>query len=538
MSDIFVPGVGNKEAKIVFVGEAPGSQEVIKKTPFVGSSGQLLDRCMRNAGINREDIYITNTIKERPKNNDMSLFITFGKNKVQLSPAIKDYIDFLYAEINRINPNVVVAIGNIAMFALTGKQSITKWRGSILPGVKEIKGRKVVPCIHPSAALRQYLYTYAILSDLKKALVQSEFPELKYPERKYILDPGYTNAMEYLSYLKGLDCLIATDIEVTNEEVSCISFAPSPHEVICIPFWKSGANYYSLDQETDIMRSIGQVLSNCKIIGQNVSFDSTFLFNRYGIITNVVGDTMVASNLVYPDLPKGLDYLTSIWTNEPYYKDEGKKHFKFGGTDEDFWLYNAKDSAVVAEIYPQLMEDLDCLNIRPIYNQHIQMIHPCMFMQTSGIRLNLEKMNQMKVDAEAKIAELTKELNERGKKRTGNPFFELNPNSPKQLKDYFYVTCSYHPYRKKGSITTDDTAIKRLIGKGCREAELVKEIRHWSKLLGTYLNVKLDKDNRIRGALNVAGTKTGRLSSSKTIFGTGMNMQNQPYSMRGLMYVD
>lgn len=540
MNDIFVPGFGNKEAKILFVGEAPGAQEVIKKQPFVGASGQLLDRCMRNTGVSREASYITNVIKERPKNNDISIFIDIQKNKEHITQAARDYITFLYDEINRVNPNVVVAVGNVAMFVLTGKKGITKWRGSILEGVPEIQGRKVIPIIHPSAALRQYLYVYAIMSDLRKVNRQAESREpLDIVKRNYILDPGYTNAMEYMEHLyHSEEDTIAFDIEVKNEEVSCFSLAPSKHEAICIPLWEGGANYYSLQQETDIMRTLS-VLLRCKnIIGQNISFDATFLYDKYGIVTNVTGDTMIASNLIYPDLPKGLDYLTSIWTNEPYYKDEGKKYFKFGGSDMDFWLYNAKDSVIVSEIYPELMKDIDSLNIRHIYEQHIRMIHPCMFMQSSGIRLNIEKMEHMKTKARAELGTLQERLEELGRKRTGNPLFSLNPNSPKQLKDYFYITCGYHPYRSKGRITTDDTAIKRLISKGCEEALLIKQIRHWSKLLGTYLSVSLDEDNRIRGALNVAGTKTGRLSSGKTIFGTGMNMQNQPLVMRGMMYVD
>ena len=110
----------------------------------------------------------------------------------------------------------------------------------------------------------------------------------------------------------------------------------------------------------------------------------------------------------------------------------------------------------------------------------------------------------------------------------------LNPNSPKQLKDYFYIKKGYHPYKKRGTgkVTTDDDAMKRLVKQGVREAGLIQEIRGLKKAASTYLDVeKVDEDGYYRCSYNPVGTRYARLSSSSNIFGSGGNMQNWPHDL-------
>jgi DNA polymerase-1 len=114
----------------------------------------------------------------------------------------------------------------------------------------------------------------------------------------------------------------------------------------------------------------------------------------------------------------------------------------------------------------------------------------------------------------------------------------LNPNSPKQLKDYFYKTLGHAAYKKKGVITTDTTALVRLARKGVIEAKLVEEIRKDSKLYGTYTTMKLDDDGRIRCFFDPSGASTGRLSSRGTLWGTGGNMQNLAPAFKKRMQFD
>ncbi|KKM05053.1 hypothetical protein LCGC14_1757970, partial [marine sediment metagenome] len=125
----------------------------------------------------------------------------------------------------------------------------------------------------------------------------------------------------------------------------------------------------------------------------------------------------------------------------------------------------------------------------------------------------------------------------------------VNPNSPLQVKQYFYIEKNIPPYTKfvkasqKSIITTDDKTLQRIARgtsarKGLYEAKLMQNYRHLQKLKGTYLDIVFDKDSRMRCSYNPRGTKFGRLSSSKTVFGTGMNMQNLPEAFLGFLVAD
>jgi DNA polymerase-1 len=117
---------------------------------------------------------------------------------------------------------------------------------------------------------------------------------------------------------------------------------------------------------------------------------------------------------------------------------------------------------------------------------------------------------------------------------------EVNPDSPKQLQALFYDELGFKPYinRKTGTPTTDEDALKRLARKGASPAEIILKMRSLSKLKGTYLDAEVDSDNRIRCSYNPVGTSSGRLSSSKTIWGTGINMQTDPPEFRRYLLFD
>jgi DNA polymerase-1 len=242
---------------------------------------------------------------------------------------------------------------------------------------------------------------------------------------------------------------------------------------------------------------------------------------------------MIAQAIMYPDFPKGLDFITAMHTREPYYKDEGKKWFKIGGSEEDFWIYNAKDSAVCIEALPVIKHDLEMVNNLEAYKQQCRIVEPLTYMQHRGIKCDVIGMKEESDKAGLSIDSLTKEL----QALTGT---SINPNSPTQLKEYFYKTKGATPYydRKTGGETTDKNALKRLSRKGHAEAKILLEIRRLSKLKSTYYDVTLDTDNRLRCSFNPVGTESGRLSSSETIFGTGTNMQNLPMEFRRYLLAD
>ena len=154
-------------------------------------------------------------------------------------------------------------------------------------------------------------------------------------------------------------------------------------------------------------------------------------------------------------------------------------------------------------------------------------------MSSRGIRTDNEGILNARDLAEAELNQLTEDFY----KECG---YECNPKSPAQLKQLFYVERKHKPYtsRTTHAVTTDRDALKRLSRKGDEAARLLLRIRQLGKLKDTYYEVKLDSDGRLRSSFNPVGTTSGRLSSSKTIFGTGMNTQNMPDSFRRFLLVD
>lgn len=206
--------------------------------------------------------------------------------------------------------------------------------------------------------------------------------------------------------------------------------------------------------------------------------------------------------------------------------------------DEQFLRYSALDSACMMEIHNKFWPDVAEQGYSRTYNMTVDLFPVLAFMQEKGMLVNHTLLNETKGEVLAAAAEKQRELDT----LVGHP---LNVNSSKQCATYFYVELGCDPiYKAKTkAVTTDDMAMQRLVrGKagqpGLWQAKLVQEIRGLQKLYSTYLNITFDSDDRLRGAYNPRGTKFGRLSSSQTVFGTGMNYQNLPQEFKKFLVAD
>lgn len=527
MSTNYVPAIGPRDAKIVILGEAPGAVEVQRGEPFVGPSGKLLSQILAQAGIRKDQCYITNVIKEQPPNNEIKHFIDLSKKVPKISTKGEFYLASLEQELSNLNPNVVVPTGNIGLFALTEERGITKWRGSIL----DSGGVKIIPTLHPASALRQYINRFYILRDFRRINYHSKFPEIPEDHRHYILSPSYEDSIEYLLKCQQHE-LVAFDIEVAksgeNREVSCISFSFEKTEAISIPFYWHKGDYFNLPREAHIWLEIAKLLENPNIrkLAHNATFDSTFLYRKYGIRTTNIEDTMIAQGLLHPDFRKALPYVTSWYTTMSYYKDEGKQKFD-AQYNEEFWRYNAKDSVVLMEAFEIMEKELKDQSLHETYRSQCELVNPLIYMTELGMRIDLDSIKQASEDIGFELETLDYEI----KQIAG---YDLNPQSSKQVLDYFYNRERYPVYknRKTGKPTADEKALKRLSRKGSQVASKLLRHRELAKLKSSYLDVKLGDDKRLRGSFNPIGTVTLRLSSSADIEGVGTNLQTLPPRMK------
>lgn len=540
----FVPPSGHLTAKVAFVGEQPGQQEIRPtRRPFKGPAGEELDKCTNDAKILKSDCYYTNVIKDLDQSLKAYIDLSPRGNPV-VSELGHLYIEILKAELLACKANVIVAVGNIALFALCDRKGITSWRGSILESTL-LEGRKVIPVIHPATICRpknQYLNKHLITFDLMKAKVEMDFPEIRKIERNIITEPSFDQARNYLNQVKingrqGL--IIDYDIETSdkytlNKELQCISFAWTETEAISIPFSNVGGDYYTVEQEAQLMLLIGYILEDPKIKkrGHNLSFDNHFLLRKYGIKSANMEDTMIAQKILFPDFLVRLEFPTTMYTDIPFYKQDGKFWIKGTGSRNVGWTYNALDSLACSSIGPKQAIDLKRQDNVETYNRQKKLILPLTYMQERGIKVDVEGMKKGAKDYGERLEAEQAALN----KMAG---YDLNANSPKQLAKYLYIDKGIKPYLKKGRVTTDDTALKRLIRRGVKEARIIQEIRSLTKRKSTYLNLdKVDTDGRIRCSYNPVGTRYSRISSSESIFGTGMNLQNWPHELLKYLLAD
>jgi uracil-DNA glycosylase family 4 len=307
------------EAKIVVVGEAPGAKEEAAGRPFIGPAGQLLIQLFAQAQISRSELTLTNVFKTRPENNDVTCWLNVLGKKATETAIFRESREILREELRLWKPNVVVAAGGVALYTLTGKLGLLKWRGSILESTL-VPGLKVIPTIHPSAALRQQIFKYYIVFDLKRVKQEALTPEIKLLERRLIIEPTFNMVVNFFQDIKSP---VAFDIEVSNRELSCIAYSYDPTEAFCIPFLGPNGHYWSYEEEVEVWRMIKKLHedSSIKKVAQNGIFDITFLAEKCGIYTaGFQGDTMIAFHHLFPGFSKDLGFIASICTREPYYK--------------------------------------------------------------------------------------------------------------------------------------------------------------------------------------------------------------------------
>ena len=146
-------GVGNPNAKIMFIGEGPGGDEDKQGEPFVGKAGQLMNKAFDVVGIKREEVYIANIVKCRPPNN-----------RDPEEDEIQACMDYLRNQVMIIKPKIIVLLGRIALQNILGKEyKITASRGKWV----EKKGIMYMPTWHPAALLRDETKKIEFLNDLK-----------------------------------------------------------------------------------------------------------------------------------------------------------------------------------------------------------------------------------------------------------------------------------------------------------------------------------------------------------------------------------
>lgn len=539
ISNIYVPNEGDPASKLWLVGEAPGWHEQENLRPFIGESGVLLETTLGQHGFSRSDVFFTNLCHYRPPGNKFEALLG--------SDQLREGLQELKALLSTYKPNVVAALGGFPLKYLTGKNGITKYRGSILRYESSDLGAldheiKVIPAFHPAYITRNRALYPIFSADIARITADSKFPELKWPELDIVIDPV---EMDYWR-----------DEILKHEYVACdIEGVKGTTDIICVGFsYRVGHSVVIPYRDNIICRDFLESILSSKVkkIFHFGTYDAPMLRLNGYTVNNYTEDTLVQAHVLVPELPRDLAYLTSMETRIPYYKSEGRKElpgdvkgWSAKRNKNDVYIYNGKDCCATIEIFFNQKKYLEDSGQIDYYNYRMSLQDPLLEMGEAGL-LRDEERRQF-LAKHFKKARAIAILQFRG--LAGRP---VNTGSNPQMVNLFYKELKL-PERKKTDrktgkvrLTCDEDALVSLItfctGK-VRELKQPKAIQDWEikrqllklaiairghdKLISSYLDVAV-RDGRASSSYKLAGTETGRPSNIKFVDSSGMNMTTIP----------
>jgi len=560
-------GNGNPNARVMVVGEAWGAEEERTGQPFMGASGQELNRMLQAAGIGRSEIWTTNLVNARPAGNDFGEWVALKKKDItpdhvpfrdkMVRPIVRLGYESLMQDIDLVKPNVIVPVGNYAMWALTGAFGILKWRGSMLRMSQDSSSPKVIPTVHPAAVLREWKYRSIVINDLRRVANEQHSLEWATPPRDYrfIIRPSYQKVMLTLAELKrrmdaGESLWLELDLETRAGHIACCGISWSHVDALVVPLMciENENGYWGQEEEATIVHALRRVLTHAraKVRLQNGLYDAQYTWRHWLFVPRVAQDTMLSQHTCFVALPKSLAFQSSMYSpHYVYWKDDGKTWGETHSEDQ-LWSYNGMDCVRTRECGEALMESVTSLGLQEVEAFQQRLFWPVLRAMQIGVRVIPEKRAQI-------IQELQDAIADREEWMAKVLGHSLNIGSHVQMKKLFYEDLKQIPVmtratkKKPSTMTCNDEALQTIakrepLLKGlCNTIADMRTLGIW---LGTFAQAKVDFDGRMRCSFNIAGNETKeqgegekavkaapytyRLSSSENAFGSGLNMQTIP----------
>lgn len=501
---MFIKSEGPVTANIFFVGEAPGEEENSSGRPFVGRAGGTFDLLLSQANIIRQECVVANVAREKPPGNKIEFYYQDPKCTIY-KPMMAAFVEYLKKEIATYKPNIVVALGRTALYALTGLTSIQAARGYITESTL-VPGQKVLPTYHPQAVGYEWKLHWQTIMDLRKALVNSKTPDM--PEDDRFLQAGVSKHV-FLEYLKQLyydhKGPISVDVETASpgSHIDIIGLADSPKHAISFEFLQQRKSRYSLEAELEIWQLLGQVLTTKGLIMQNASYDAAVLFHNNGIhCKNIAFDTMVATHICWPEVPRNLGFQASICLNVPMWK-----HLQY----EMPTYYNCCDAANTYGIYLVMDQEIEKLNVRKTFDFEMSQIEPAIMLQLQGLYVDNKKRIEVERETKEELASIEATLEtDIGRK--------VNFNSPPQMIQLLYEDMGLPiQYKRRKSIsdprkkTADEEAIGKLIRVSNNPVlEKIVKAKKLSHRLSNFINFNISPESRVHTSYNITGATMQR----------------------------
>lgn len=316
--------------KLAILLEAPGTEDLNKGRPLSGNLGAVFRQICRAAGIEYEELWIGYVFDEKPSDS------WFGKLKDArdggyddlpvsergfLKPEFRHHLTRLRHQLDSLAP-VVVPLGNMPFWALTGHKTMDKYRGAAQLASAILPSQKILPTYHPGLVRAIWKNFPVVVRDMQKAMREANLgPALNPPAVELTVLPTLGEVEAWFEKHLPTAEKLSVDIETGWGQITSIGFAVSARVGICIPIVdldKPDRSYWCEAEEIRIWEIIKTVLEGpLPKLGQNFAqYDLLWLWHRYGIETrNLTDDTRLMSHAVYPEMEKSLAFLAAAFTD-------------------------------------------------------------------------------------------------------------------------------------------------------------------------------------------------------------------------------
>lgn len=503
---------GPSTSKVMVYTDFPEAQDFQRGTVFSGKQGWLFEKMLKEINVKKDSLYISSLswagLKPDKKKH---------KNRKALAKLVHDNarsIEDVKQEIQAVDPNVIISVGEFPLQYLTGNEGINQFQGSVLslnPNLGTTKV-KVVPIQHPRDIFKVYKAFYYTPVYLKRAFSYRDDPRPFREKQHLIICKDFNTLRNYLRSYSNSPYIVC-DIETYYNLISCIGISLDENSALVIPLVEDLINPNEL---VEMLKLLQKAFEYFPYVNQNAVFDQIRL-ERYGFrIRSVLGDTMLNQSVLYPELPKNLGFINSLFTNIPYFKDEGKGYTP----SERLYLYCAKDCVSTYQIYKKQMIEAEEVGVKPFIENHLMKFYPVYRdLQTRGIQVDGKKKQELLTKYETMLEMTTVDIEDiLGRK--------INPLSPKQCHELLYDELNLPKQKKRRqdgeyTDTADEDAIEFLLLNHVEDLATrnvlnkIIQCRKVTRILG-YLNIPLHEGDIFHTSYNLAGTETGRTSTSKS----------------------
>jgi DNA polymerase len=460
-------GSGPTDAQIMLVGEAPGREEDASGIPFVGESGQLLDKMLSLIDLPRDTVYVTNAVKCRPP-----------KNRKPTGKEINACRPHLIVELQNVKPELVIALGNEPLKSLTGKSGITAFRGQAQELHKSIalEPRPIVmPTFHPAYALREPVHENEIMQDITTA--------------KRPLAGGFESTVIEWLLFDSAECVVPKNLGIWAVDIETNARDLTDPELAVRFFGIDDGECVYVVMPHQFQAAFEMMAAHQNFVGHNaISFDRAVLLERHAIEFSF-HDTQLLAHLVDEEQPLKLQDLVVKYLGVAPWKDDFDVHFwRRGPENKDEWQaafeYLARDCRYTRLLFPVLWELATPAEQRLYLEHNLPCARALSKIERNGMFISIPN-----IDKAINETELEQRVTLLMLKQLAGP--EFNPASHPQVRELLFsdLMLPVQGKTKAEAASTDEEALKKIraLGLGGNVIPSLLEYRENSKLLGTYL---------------------------------------------------